>query len=109
MRVELIPVRGLTATISVHGDLDVTLQQVGVVSVSCYIEGRGNKPFKVTADDGIEFGGAGVLLSLPAAYNVTEICDLAALEREIADLVEARAECAPVSRAVQRRAFALEA
>lgn len=104
MRIELVPVRGLKSTVSINDGLNVDLLQFGVASASCWFNGAAprGRIYKVTADDGIDFMHAsGMRLSLAAGADITELCDIEAMAKDIAWLVEERAELAPAPRRAQ--------
>lgn len=71
------------AVISINGDLDVTLKQVSPIFADCWMSGK--FVIKVKASDGIEFAANGICLSLPRNHNITDLCDLPALAKQITD------------------------
>jgi len=106
MRTEYLPISNLKTTVSVGGDIDVELVQRDTVGVTCVIE-SGNRPARVIADDGIEFASAnGLRVSLQDGADITDLCDLAAIEADIAWLIEERAEAKSITRRAARHQFA---
>lgn len=82
-----VTLTGLTTTIFADGGFDEVLHQVGAVTGDCWTVG--GKVVKVVAPDGIEFAGPSGRLIRPDGFNVTDICDLTKLARDIAaDKVE---------------------
>ena len=81
---------GLTTTIYADDGMDEVLVQERAVSVDCWLDvGR---VVKVVAPDGITFSGATGSLRRPSGFNLTELCDLAKLARDISGEREERAE-----------------
>jgi hypothetical protein len=77
-----VTLTGLTTTIFADEGFDEVLKQVGAVTGDCWMVGR--KVVKVVAPDGIEFSGPSGRLIRPDGFNVTDICDLEQLARDIA-------------------------
>ncbi|MES2262156.1 MAG: hypothetical protein V4724_26850 [Pseudomonadota bacterium] len=82
MQTKSTTITGRVASVSINGDIDMELAQVGAVFVTCWMVGRGVT--KVVADDGIEFASGLISLLLPAGTVITDMCDLPALGRQIA-------------------------
>lgn len=82
-----VTLRGLSTTIFTDDGLDEVLVQVGDARGDAWIEG--GKVVKVVAADGIVFAGAGTSLIRPAGFKVTDMCDLRALTKQIADRQDA--------------------
>lgn len=85
-----ITLTGLKTTIYAEEGMDEVLKQVLAVSADCWIEG--GKVVKVVVPDGIVFAGPSGSLVRPDGYNVTYMCDLAAIAKQIADDQEERDE-----------------
>lgn len=74
--------KDLTTTIFADEGFDEVLKQVRPVTGDCWLVG--GKVVKVVAPDGIVFAGPSGRLIRPDGFNVTDICDLAQLARDIA-------------------------
>jgi len=76
-------VKELTVPISIDGGIEIILTQVSPVFVTCIMDG--SKVKRVHADAGIEFlsDGGFIGLSYKPGYEITDICNRAALERQI--------------------------
>lgn len=92
MRVEIIPISALKTTVSLGGGMDIELVQRDAVGVTCMIE-LGNRPVRIIAEDGIDFIAAnGLRVSLQDGADITDLCDINAIEADIKWLVEDRAD-----------------
>jgi len=77
----------LATTIFADEGMNEVLRQSGAVTADCWMEG--GRVVKVTCPDGITFRGPSGTLTRPDNFNVTDLCDLPALARQIAaDKVE---------------------
>lgn len=76
-------VSNLTIDVSLNGGIGVIMTQVAPVVVTCTMDG--SKVSKVHADEGIEFLSEGgfVGVEYKAGYDITELCNKAAIEREM--------------------------
>ena len=89
-------ITGLSTTIYAEGGFDEVLTQSRPASIDCHY--RGSQLVKVTAPDGIVFTGPSGMLSRPYDYDITDLCDLAAVARQVEaekiERAELRAEAA---------------
>ena len=76
-------VSGLVIDVSLNGGISLAMNQVAPVVVTCTMDG--SKISRVHADEGIEFASNGGFLSVgyKAGYDITELCNRAAMEREM--------------------------
>lgn len=82
-----VTLTGLKTTIYTDEGMDEVLVQRGAVTGDCWLEG--GHVVKVVAPDGITFAGPSGTLTRPYNFNVTDLCDLAQLARDIrADAAE---------------------
>lgn len=94
---------GLSTTIYAAEGFDEVLIQVGAVTGECFIVG--GKVVKVLAADGVVFAGKGTTLIRPDGYDVTDLCDLDKLARQIKDEADER-RYDRIARRVMDRAMA---
>lgn len=85
-------VKDLQIEVSICGGIDIVMKQVQPVTVTCIMDG--SKITRVHADDGIEFASEGGLLSVEykPCFDITELCNKAALERQMRDEQREREE-----------------
>lgn len=76
-------ISGLRTTIFADEGVDEILVQTGAVNVDCWISN--GCVTRVVAPDGITFSGKAGTLSRADNFNVTELCDLAKLAKQIED------------------------
>lgn len=74
-------ISGLRTTIFADEGMDEVLVQTSAVNVDVWIKER--RVTCVLAPDGITFSGQSGTLSRPDNYNVTGLCDLEALLRQV--------------------------
>lgn len=92
MKTTTVTLTGLSTTIFADEGMNEKLIQVGAVTGECFIEG--GKVVKVLASDGVVFAGKGTTLIRPDGYDVTDLCDLAKLAKQIDGDREEREEMA---------------
>ncbi len=74
-------ITSLKSTIFADGGMDEVLTQKSPILADCWMEGK--RVVKVVAPDGIVFAGPSGELRRPDNFDITDLCDLAQLAREI--------------------------
>lgn len=97
-------ITGLKTTIYADDGFDEVLVQTAAVSADC--EFIGGQLVRVTAPDGITFSGNGTTITRPDGFDITGLCDLAAVARQVeakkVERAELRAEAAWTDFQLQR-------
>lgn len=93
-------ISGLHTTIYADEGFDEVLVQTGAVNVDCWISN--GRVTRVVAPDGITFSGKAGTLSRPDNFDVTELCDLAKLAKQIEKECDERLHDRIASRVLDR-------
>lgn len=83
-------VKNLKSTISLDGGMDIELVQVGAAQVDIELDGA--RIVSVKAPLGVVFAGSCGRLVREDYCDITDLCDLAALRKQLADEQEERDE-----------------
>ena len=93
-------ITGLRAVIYTDEGAEEVLMQTGAVSVDCWLVG--GKVVRVVVPDGITFSGKTGTLTRPDNFDVTGLCDLDKLAKQIEDEREERLHDRIASRVLDR-------